>query len=64
MLTGTDEISQKITGFINEEKIRKYLESEQFVVIKVQSGSDAYMQFVQICNYLVDDIIFRDVYVN
>lgn len=34
---------------INTDAIRKELESEDFVAIKVQSDSEAYMQFAQIC---------------
>lgn len=34
---------------INNDTIRKELESENFVAIKVQSDSEAYMQFAQIC---------------
>lgn len=47
--TGSDESSQAFTAMINTDAIRKELESEDFVAIKVQSDSEAYMQFAQIC---------------
>lgn len=34
---------------INSDSIRSKLESEDFVAIKVQSDSEAYIQFAQIC---------------
>lgn len=45
---GTDELSQKLTSIINEDAIRKLLESNSFVAIKIQSESEAYVQFAQI----------------
>lgn len=45
---GNDELSLKLRGFINEKKIKDKLESEHFVAIKIDSGSQAYMQFAQI----------------
>lgn len=45
---GTDELSQKLTAIINEDAIRKTLESASFVAIKIQSNSEAYVQFAQI----------------
>lgn len=49
MYTGNDESSIAFTAMINTDTIRKELESEDFVAIKVQSDSEAYMQFAQIC---------------
>ncbi len=46
---GTDELSQKLTSIINEDAVRKTLESTAFVAIKIQSDSEAYVQFAQIC---------------
>lgn len=34
---------------INNDAIRTELESENFLAIKVESDSEAYMQFAQIC---------------
>lgn len=48
-MSGTDEASQKVTSLINEDVIRKTLESTSFVAIKIQSDSEAYVQFAQIC---------------
>ncbi|XP_037039244.1 UBX domain-containing protein 4 isoform X2 [Bradysia coprophila] len=45
---GTDELSQKLTSIINESAIRTTLESTSFVAIKIQSDSEAYVQFAQI----------------
>jgi len=45
---GTDELSQKLTSIINEDTVRTMLESTAFVAIKIQSESEAYMQFAQI----------------
>lgn len=45
---GNDEMSAKLRRFIDEEKIRSKLESEHFVAIKIDSGSESYMQFAQI----------------
>lgn len=49
LLAGNDEMSAKLRRFIDEEKIRSKLESEHFVAIKIDSGSESYMQFAQIC---------------
>ncbi|KAJ6643852.1 UBX domain-containing protein 4, partial [Pseudolycoriella hygida] len=45
---GTDELSKKLTAIIDEEDVRKCLESSCFVAIKIQSDSEAYVQFAQI----------------
>ncbi|XP_031618608.1 UBX domain-containing protein 4 [Contarinia nasturtii] len=45
---GNDEMSTAFSKLINDEIIRKKLESEDFVAIKVQSDSEAYMQFAAI----------------
>lgn len=47
--SGTDDLSQKLTSIINEDAVRKTLESTSFVAIKIQSDSEAYVQFAQIC---------------
>lgn len=50
--SGKDEVSKKVTDFINNEAVSSRLESEKFVAIKIQSDQDEYMQFAKICkNY-------------
>lgn len=46
---GTDDLSQKLTSIINEDSVKRELESNAFVAIKIQSDSEAYVQFAQIC---------------
>lgn len=46
---GTDEMSTAFTELINNETVRTKLESDDFVAIRVQSDSEAYMQFAAIC---------------
>ncbi|XP_014092728.2 UBX domain-containing protein 4 [Bactrocera oleae] len=45
---GKDESTQKLSNFINAQKIREKLESDNFVAIKIESDSQAYMQFAKI----------------
>ncbi|XP_011196099.2 UBX domain-containing protein 4 [Zeugodacus cucurbitae] len=45
---GKDESTQKLSNFINDQKIRDKLESADFVAIKIESDSQAYMQFATI----------------
>ncbi|CAD7002375.1 unnamed protein product [Ceratitis capitata] len=45
---GKNESTQKLTSFINDQKIREKLESDDFVAIKIESDSQAYMQFASI----------------
>lgn len=45
---GKDEESRKLTAFINEPEIRQKLESQNFVAIKIEGGTEAYMQFARI----------------
>ncbi|XP_011199251.2 UBX domain-containing protein 4 [Bactrocera dorsalis] len=45
---GKDESTQKLSNFINAQKIREKLESDDFVAIKIESDSQAYMQFATI----------------
>lgn len=46
---GTDEMSTAFTELINNDIVRTKLESDDFVAIRVQSDSEAYMQFAAIC---------------
>lgn len=46
---GSDELSTAFSKLINDHGIRSQLESDNFVAIKVQSDSEAYIQFAQIC---------------
>lgn len=46
---GNDELSTKMGKFINEHpRIKELLESEYFLAIRVETGSEPYMQFAQI----------------
>ncbi|XP_059613095.1 UBX domain-containing protein 4 isoform X2 [Phlebotomus argentipes] len=47
-VAGTDESSTNLGRLIDSDLIRKHLESEKFVAIRIDSGSEAYMQFAQI----------------
>lgn len=46
---GADETSLAFTSLINDDRVRGKLESDDFVAIKVQSESESYIQFAQIC---------------
>lgn len=56
-------MSTAFTKLINDEIVRSKLESEDFVAIKVQSDSEAYMQFAAICKVsliiTINSIIYR-----
>ncbi|XP_067612612.1 UBX domain-containing protein 4 [Eurosta solidaginis] len=45
---GKDESTQKLSNFVNDQRIREKLESDDFVAIKIESDSQAYMQFATI----------------
>lgn len=45
---GKDENSVKLTGFLNQPEIKQKLENDNFVAIKIEGGSEAYMQFARI----------------
>uniref|UniRef100_A0A1A9WCE7 UBX domain-containing protein 4 n=1 Tax=Glossina brevipalpis TaxID=37001 RepID=A0A1A9WCE7_9MUSC len=45
---GKDEATQKLSRFIDELAVREKLESDDFVAVKIQSESEAYMQFASI----------------
>lgn len=47
-IEGSDDLTQKLTNFINESKIKSKLETDDFVAIKISSNSQAYMQFAKI----------------
>lgn len=47
-ITGTDELSRTFTELLNHELIKTHLEGKNFVAIKIESSSEAYMQFAQI----------------
>jgi hypothetical protein len=49
LFEGTDELSKSIAATIDNTAISSKLESEDFVVVRLNSGSDAYRQFAQIC---------------
>lgn len=46
---GNDEMSTAFTELINNDTVRTKLEGDDFVAIRVQSDSEAYMQFAAIC---------------
>lgn len=48
-ISGSDELSTAFSDMVNNDVIRNKLESDDFVAIKVQSDSEAYIQFAQIC---------------
>lgn len=52
ILVGPDELSTAFATLVNDDRIRNKLESDDFVAIKVQSDSEAYTQFAQICEYM------------
>lgn len=48
---GADEASQAFTALINDDRIHGKLQGDKFVAIKVESESEAYTQFAQICKF-------------
>lgn len=46
--TGKDENSTKLSKFIDEPRVKSKLETDDFVAIKIESDSQAYMQFASI----------------
>lgn len=51
-------MSTTFSLLINDDRIRTKLESDDFVAIKVQSDSESYKQFAQICEYLRCESLF------
>jgi hypothetical protein len=49
LFEGTNDLSRSIAATIDNTAISSKLESEDFVVIRLNSGSEGYRQFVQIC---------------
>jgi hypothetical protein len=49
LFEGKDDLSKSIAATIDSTAISSKLESEDFVVIKINSGSETYRQFAQIC---------------
>uniref|UniRef100_A0A7G3B2P2 UBX domain-containing protein 4 n=1 Tax=Lutzomyia longipalpis TaxID=7200 RepID=A0A7G3B2P2_LUTLO len=47
-VAGPDELSTNLAALVDNDIIRKHLESEKFVAIRIESGSEAYQQFAQI----------------
>ncbi|KAL5289718.1 UBXN4 family protein [Megaselia abdita] len=47
-IEGKDQFSTKLSGFIEDRRISGKLEDASFVVIKVEGGSESYMQFASI----------------
>ncbi|XP_054734164.1 UBX domain-containing protein 4 [Anastrepha obliqua] len=45
---GKNESTTKLSNFLNDEKVRRMLESDDFVAIKIESDSQSYMQFATI----------------
>jgi hypothetical protein len=49
LFEGKDDLSKSIAATIDNTAISSKLESEDFVVIRLNSESEAYRQFAQIC---------------
>ncbi|XP_055912324.1 UBX domain-containing protein 4 [Eupeodes corollae] len=45
---GKDENSVKLTGFLNKPEIKAKLEDDNFVAIKIEGGTESYMQFASL----------------
>uniref|UniRef100_U5EPD3 UBX domain-containing protein 4 n=1 Tax=Corethrella appendiculata TaxID=1370023 RepID=U5EPD3_9DIPT len=60
-IEGDDEFSKRLTEFIDDVRNSSLLESDKFVAIKIKSGSDEYLAFVQIYKVVpVPSIFFID----
>lgn len=55
-ITGKDDTSVQLAQAINATEISSRLEDEHFVAIRLESGSEAYRFFAQIC------ILLRNTY--
>jgi hypothetical protein len=51
MFLGSDENSAKIRGMLEDSKISHKLNTNDFVAIEINSDTESYMQFAQICEY-------------
>jgi hypothetical protein len=51
MFLGSDENSAKIRGMLEDSKISNKLNTNDFVAIEINSDTESYMQFAQICEY-------------
>jgi hypothetical protein len=49
LFEGEDDSSKSMAATIDNTAVSSKLESEDFVVIRINSGSEAYRQFTQIC---------------
>ena len=49
LFEGKDGVSVNAAATVDNVAVSSKLESDNFVVIKLDSGSEAYRQFVQIC---------------
>jgi hypothetical protein len=49
LFEGEDDSSKSIAATVDNTAVSSKLESEDFVVIRINSGSEAYRQFAQIC---------------
>jgi hypothetical protein len=59
LFEGNDGASINAAATVNNVAVSSKLESDEFVVIKLDSGSEAYRQFVQIC-ILFDKFLHLD----
>lgn len=49
---GPNESSKQMAALIDSESIRRELESSKYVAIRIQSETEAYTQFADICKWL------------
>jgi hypothetical protein len=49
LFEGKDDASRNTASAVDDVAVSSTLESEDFVAIKIDSGSEAYTQFAQIC---------------
>lgn len=51
LFTGKDDVSQEVSRSLHSSEVSSKLESEKFVAIKLESESENYRFFAQICMY-------------
>lgn len=52
-IVGPNENSKHMAELIDSPSVRSQLESPKFVAIRIDSQSESYTQFAQICEFLV-----------
>lgn len=64
ILTGKDDTSAQLAQAIDATEVSSRLEKEHFVAIRLESGSEAYRNFAQICILLYHSLTFSFIHVH